>query len=89
MSEMKSEQGTPSLLAGWSLRRRLFRRPVLNSGQRIAYAAVSFLLGITYLKVLILLEFHISPAMLVFSILGGLCFTVCILNLVAIWQENN
>jgi hypothetical protein len=88
MSELKSEQGIPSLLAAWFGRQGLLRRPLLSARQRGTYAAVSFLMGITYLKVLAMLEFHISPAMLLFTVLGGLCFAVCLFNLIAIWQEN-
>ena len=89
MSEYKSEHRSPSPLSQWLARQDLLHHSTLSHRQRVLYAAVSFLLGITYLKVLAMLEFHVSPAMLIFTLLGGMCFAVCLFNLIAIWQENS
>ena len=88
MSEIKSEQGYASQLGNWFARRNLFRRPLVSTRLRAGYILVSFLMGVTYLKVLMVLNFQFSPIMLLFSILGGLCFTVCLYNLISIWAEN-
>lgn len=89
MSELKSEQGFPSQLSAWMTRLGRFGCPYLSTRQHIGYAVVSFLLGVTYLKVLAVLDFQFSPVMLLFSLLGGLCLAVCVLNLIAIWTENH
>jgi hypothetical protein len=88
MSEIKSEQGYPSQLVNWFARRNFLRRPLISTGQRAGYALVSFLMGVTYLKVLTVLNFQFSLIMLLFSLLGGLCFAVCIYNLIAIFAET-
>jgi hypothetical protein len=86
--KINSEQKRPTPSRSSTAGKTRFRLSGLNPGLRTGYALVSFLLGITYLKILTVIKFEFSLVMLLFVSLGAACFAVCIFNLVSIWPKN-
>ena len=73
-----------SKTTAWITSRFPLNRKSLTLRQRVGYAVVSFLLGITYLRILLTVGFEFSVGTVFSLLLGGMCFAVCILNLVVI-----
>lgn len=98
MSKSETEHGARSQLAGilgvlsvpgrWIARRSPFSRKSLSIRQRSGYAVVSFLLGVTYLRILLIVGFELSAGTVLSLMLGVMCFAVCIFNLVFIGLER-
>ena len=88
MYETNSEQGSPSPLNGSVANQTRFHNRMLTSRLRTRYAVISFLLGSIYLKIIVSPSQEFSTLSLVSLLIGGMCFTVCIFNLVSLWRER-
>ena len=88
MFEINSEQGSPSPLNGSVGNRTRFHGRMLTPRLRTRYALISFLLGAIYLKIIISPSQEFSTLSLISLLIGGMCFTVCIFNLVSLWRER-
>lgn len=89
MSKNKTLQEYPLLTTVRSITNRFtFNRAPLTLRQRVGYVVISFLLGITYLRILMTVGFEFSAGAVLSLLLGGMCFGVCILNLVVIGLDR-
>jgi hypothetical protein len=89
MSKKKTAQEHSLISTFRSITNRfMFSRATLTVRQRFAYVVVSFLLGITYLRILLTVGFELSAGAVLSLLLGGMCFGVCILNLVVIGLDR-
>ena len=88
MINQKPDQATLSGLLRTSVQKESLRSTKLTPGLRAGYALLSFLLGITYLKVILGAELPSYPILIGASVLGLMCFAVCTFNLVSIFRQN-
>ena len=98
MSKIKNEKGYPlqsdvtfselQTPFRWIANRLPFTRNSLTLRQRVGYALVSFLLGLTYLGLLQTVGLEFSVGAVLALLLGGMCFAVCIFNLIFIGLEK-
>jgi hypothetical protein len=88
MSKNKTEEYPLYTTVRWITDRFSFNRSPLTLRQRVAYVVISFLLGITYLRILLTVGFELSAGAVLSLLLGGMCFGVCILNLVVIGLDK-
>ena len=88
MLNQKPEQGTHARLMGTSVKKYSFPSAKLTPSLRGGYALLSFLLGITYLKVIFGPVLPSYPILIGGSVLGLMCFAVCTLNLVTIFRKK-
>jgi hypothetical protein len=89
MSKNKTAREYPLITTLRSITDRfMFSRATLSVRQRVGYVVISFLLGITYLRILLTVGFEFSAGAVLSLLLGGMCFGVCILNLVVIGLDR-
>ena len=89
MSENRTAHEYPLITTLRSITNRfMLNRAPLTVRQRVAYVVVSFLLGITYLRILLTVGFELSAGAVLSLLLGGMCFAVCILNLIVIGLDR-
>lgn len=88
MLDQKSGQGTQIRLMRTSLKRDVISSAKLTPGLRCGYASLSFILGVTYLKVIFGTDLPGSPILIGAAVLGLACFAVFTFNLVALLREK-
>lgn len=87
MINQKPEHRTRVQMMGISARKSNSSSSRLTPSLRCGYALLSFVLGISYLKVILGSNLASFSLLISASVIGLMCFTVCIFNLVSIWRN--